>query len=63
MSPEPQQTDFVAALEAHLALAGVPFERRDLQDWVSACWPRVVEDPDPGRWAGLFLERLAEAAA
>jgi hypothetical protein len=63
MSSEQQQTDFVAAVEAHLALAGVAFERRDLLAFVAACWPRVLEDPDPGRWAGLFLERLTEAAA
>jgi hypothetical protein len=62
------QPDFAAAVEAELHFLGLPFARGDLLDFVSAAWPLIAEEPDPGRWARDFLrsttppDRKAEAA-
>jgi hypothetical protein len=59
--PSPQTTppmtpaDFLAALERHLQLHGVPFDRRSLRAFVESAWPLIEEDPTPSRWCSEFL--------
>jgi hypothetical protein len=50
--------DFLAVLEQDLRLRGEAFDRDELRVWVSTMWPLIIEDPDPVRWVGEFLDRL-----
>jgi len=54
--------DFVAALERHLQLHGVPFSRADVQAFVESCWPLIEEDTRPERWCAEFLAACQEVA-
>jgi hypothetical protein len=54
--------DFIAALEARLQLLGVPFARRDLQEFAAGVYPLAEENPDPARWAGEFLDATTTCA-
>jgi hypothetical protein len=47
--------DFLAQLEAHLQLHGVPFDRRSLRAFVESAWPLIEEDARPERWCAEFL--------
>jgi hypothetical protein len=47
--------DFVAALERHVQLHGVPFSRADVQAFVESCWLLIEEDARPERWCAEFL--------
>ena len=49
---------FTAAVEAELQARRVAFEQRDVIAFAGDVWPLVLAEelPDPGRWAGLFLE-------
>jgi hypothetical protein len=49
------QPDFVEAVESELHLRGIPFDRAALLAFVASAWPLIVENPDPGFWAGEFL--------
>jgi hypothetical protein len=49
------QHDFLSALESQLQISGQPFERAELQAWVAAMWPWILDDVDRD-WAGGFLE-------
>jgi hypothetical protein len=53
--------DFAALADAELRPLAVPFGRRDLQAFVAAAWPLVLEDPDPSRSGRAFLEATATA--
>jgi hypothetical protein len=49
--------DFLAILEQDLRLRGEAFARDQLRAWVSTMWPLIIEEPDPVRWAGEYLDR------
>jgi hypothetical protein len=52
------QPAFLAALERHLQLHAVPFERRELWAFVESAWPLIEPDPCPEKWCGEFLVAL-----
>jgi hypothetical protein len=56
-------TDYTTTLEVLLQAAHVPFERRQLQDFVADCWPATLDDPNRIRWATAFQEALAPRVA
>jgi hypothetical protein len=47
--------DFLAALEQHSQLHGVPFDRRSLRAFVESAWPLIEEKPLVTYWCGEFL--------
>jgi len=49
------QQDFLAQLEEHVRLHGVPFDRRSLRAFVEGAWPWIQEDERPERWCGEYL--------
>ena len=48
----PTLDTFARSVEAELRLAGHPFDRAALWAYVASCWPLLLNDPDPVRWAG-----------
>jgi hypothetical protein len=47
--------DFLAQLEAHLQLHGVPFDRRSVRAFVEGAWPLIEEDARAERWCAEYL--------
>jgi hypothetical protein len=47
---------FARLLEAELLLRQAQFSLADLQEFVAAAWPLIVDDPDVQRWAREFLD-------
>jgi hypothetical protein len=47
---------FARLLEAELLLRQAQFSLADLQEFVAAAWPLIVDDPDAQRWAREFLD-------
>jgi hypothetical protein len=54
--------DFTSALEQELHLQATPFCRDEVLSFVGALWSHMADDPDPTRWANIFLECWAEAS-
>jgi hypothetical protein len=50
------QDDFTLELEQELRLRGARFNRADLMQFVADCWPRIVDEPDVGRWTREFID-------
>jgi hypothetical protein len=49
------QQDFLAALERHLQLHGIPFDRADVRAFVESAWSLIEDDPCPEKWCAEFL--------
>lgn len=50
--------DFLPLLESVLSVSGRPYDRAELRDWLESMWPWVEDDPDPEKWAAVFLAAL-----
>jgi hypothetical protein len=53
--------DFFALLERDLQLRHVPFDQVELLEFLADVWPLTRHEPDPQRWAEVFLVALAGA--
>jgi hypothetical protein len=51
--------DFFATVEADLRMRQVPFERRELQEFMDAMRPAVLDGDSVEWWADTFLEAMA----
>jgi hypothetical protein len=57
------QAEFLTGLEMELQLRAVPFNRNELETFVTDVWPLAEENPEIPRWAEAFLfERPAPSA-
>lgn len=59
---DPTMPEFLAAVERQPFLASRPAGRGELLAFLEACWPLVLEDPDPRRWADQFAAALRETS-
>jgi len=49
---------FARSLESELRLSGRTFDRAALWAYVASCWPLMLDDLDPVRWAVEFVENV-----
>jgi hypothetical protein len=51
--------EFTAGIAAELRLRGLPFERRDLEEFMASLRPLILDRDEPAWWADSFAEALA----
>jgi hypothetical protein len=55
------QHEFFRLVEADLRLRHVPFDKRELAEFLRSVWPLAEADDPPARWAEAFLAAHAVA--
>jgi hypothetical protein len=55
------KTEFFLSVEADLRLRHVPFDKRELAEFLRSVWPLVEADDLPEHWSEAFLVALAGA--